>query len=202
MKAAVYCRVSLEDGRQTVENQRQQLTSFCERMGWAVVAEFADNKSGKSLDRPGFKRMMEAASKRDFDVVVFWDLSRLSRSGVVDVLNVLQQLKGWGVAYRSLQEAYLDSLGPFSEVVVSLLASIAKLEREKIRERTLAGLARARKQGRVGGRPKAEDADPKLVAQIGRLRSEGYSIRVIAAEVGRSPNTVLRLLRSSPAAAA
>jgi DNA invertase Pin-like site-specific DNA recombinase len=65
------------------------------------------------------------------------------------VLNVLQQLKGWGVAYRSLQEAYLDSLGPFSEVVVSLLASIAKLEREKIRERTLAGLARARKQGRV-----------------------------------------------------
>lgn len=196
MRAAIYVRVSLEDGRQTVENQRHQLIEFCGRMGWQVVAEFADNKSGKSLDRPGFKRMMESASRREFDVLVFWDLSRLSRSGVVDVLNVLQQLKGWGVAYRSLQEAYLDSLGPFSEVVVSLLASIAKLEREKIRERTLAGLARARKQGRIGGRPKAEDADPRLAVQVERLRSQGRSIRGIAAELGKSPNTVLRLLRS------
>ena len=180
MNAAIYVRVSLEDGRQTVENQRQQLTDFCERMGWQVVAELSDNKSGKSLDRPGFKRMMESASKREFDIVVFWDLSRLSRSGVVEVFQVLQQLKGWGIAYRILQEAYLDSLGPFSEVVVSLLASIAKLEREKIRERTLAGLARARKQGRIGGRPKAEDADRHLEAKVIRFRESGISIRGIA----------------------
>lgn len=195
MKAAVYCRVSLDDGRQTVENQRQQLVEFCGRMGWQVVAEFSDNKSGKSLDRPGFKRMMEAASKREFGVLVFWDLSRLSRSGVVDVLQVLQQLKGWGVAYRSLQEAYLDSLGPFSEVVVSLLASIAKLEREKIRERTLAGLARARKAGRIGGRPKVED-DIKTVNRLRHLREQGRSIRDIAAELSLSTNTVLKVLRS------
>jgi DNA invertase Pin-like site-specific DNA recombinase len=82
MKAAIYARVSLEDGRQTVENQRQQLAAFCERMGWEVVVEFHDNKSGKSLDRPGFKRMMEAASRKEFDVLVFWDLSRLSRGGL------------------------------------------------------------------------------------------------------------------------
>jgi DNA invertase Pin-like site-specific DNA recombinase len=82
MKAAIYARVSLEDGRQTVENQRQQLSAFCERMGWEVVVEFHDNKSGKSLDRPGFKRMMEAASRKEFDVLVFWDLSRLSRGGL------------------------------------------------------------------------------------------------------------------------
>ena len=170
MKAAIYTRVSLEDGRQTAENQRQQLAEFCERMGWQVVAEFTDAKSGKSMDRPGLKKMTAAASKREFDVLVFWDLSRLSRSGVADVSGLLQQLAGWGVAYRSLQESYLDSLGPFSDVVVALLASIAKLEREKIRERTLAGLARARKQGRIGGRPRA-DEDTKLVTsvqQIGR----------------------------------
>jgi DNA invertase Pin-like site-specific DNA recombinase len=53
MRAAIYARVSLEDGRQTVENQRQQLTAFCERMDWMIVSEFTDNKSGKSLDRPG-----------------------------------------------------------------------------------------------------------------------------------------------------
>lgn len=196
MRAAIYTRVSLEDGRQTVENQRQQLTDFCERMGWQVVTEFSDNKSGKSLDRPGFKKMMVAASKREFDVLVFWDLSRLSRSGVVDVLTVLQQLKSWGIAYRSLQEAYLDSLGPFSEVVVSLLASIAKLERERIRERTLAGLERARKAGRIGGRPKAEDEDPRLMEKVAQLRQEGASLRTIAARVDRSVNTVMRLLNA------
>jgi DNA invertase Pin-like site-specific DNA recombinase len=76
--------------------------------------------------------MMDSASKREFDVLVFWDLSRLSRGGVMEVLTVLKQISLWGVGYRSLQEAYLDSLGPFADVVVALLASIAKLEREKI----------------------------------------------------------------------
>jgi DNA invertase Pin-like site-specific DNA recombinase len=198
MKAAIYTRVSLDDGRQTAENQRQQLAEFCERMGWDVVGEFTDQKSGKSLDRPGLKRMMAAASKREFDMLVFWDLSRLSRSGVVDVLGVLQQLARWGVAYRSLQEAYLDSLGPFSDVVVSLLASIAKLEREKIRERTLAGLARARKQGRIGGRPRA-DEDAKLVASLQRLRDAGKSIREIAATLDKSPTTIQRLVKAEAA---
>jgi DNA invertase Pin-like site-specific DNA recombinase len=198
MKAAIYTRVSLEDGRQTVENQRQQLADFCERMGWQVVAEFTDAKSGKSMDRPGLKRMTAAASKREFDVLVFWDLSRLSRSGVADVSGLLQQLAGWGVAYRSLQESYLDSLGPFSDVVVALLASIAKLEREKIRERTLAGLARARKQGRIGGRPRAGD-DAKLVASVQRLRDAGKSIREIAVALDKSPTTIQRLVKAEAA---
>jgi DNA invertase Pin-like site-specific DNA recombinase len=114
---------------------------------------------------------------------------------VVDVLGLLQQLAGWGVAYRSLQESYLDSLGPFSDVVVSLLASIAKLEREKIRERTLAGLARARKQGRIGGRPRAEE-DSKLLDKVRSLREAGKSIREIAGQLGKSPTTILRLVRA------
>jgi DNA invertase Pin-like site-specific DNA recombinase len=114
----------------------------------------------------------------------------------VDVLGVLQQLAGWGVAYRSLQESYLDSLGPFSDVVVSLLASIAKLEPEKIRERTLAVLARARKQGRIGGRPRA-DEDAKLVASVQRMRDAGKSIREIAAALNKSPTTIQRLLKAA-----
>lgn len=192
MKAALYVRISTNDGRQTNENQRQQLAEFCGRMGWDVAAEFSDQKSGKSLDRPGLKAMQGAASRREFDVLVFWDLSRIARSGVLDVLNLFQQLKTWGVAYRSLQEGYLDSLGPFSDVVISMLASIAKLEREKISERVLAGLSRARKQGRIGGRPRA-DADAELVDTIQRLKAAGKSIRQIAAEAGTSRSTVQRL---------
>ena len=193
MKAGIYCRVSLDDGRQTIENQRQQLSEFCKRMKWTVTAEFADRKSGKSQDRPGFKAMRLAASKHEFDVLVFWDLSRLSRSGVLDTLNLLQELKSWGVAYRSLQEPYLDSLGPFADVVISLLASIAKLEREKIRERTLAGLARARKEGRIGGRPRVDD-NPATMKALVLLRKQGRSIRQIAAELNLSNGTVAKLV--------
>ena len=192
-RVALYLRVSLDDGRQTVENQRAQLTELCRSMNWRVVVEYSDQKSGKSLERPGLQKMRLAASKREFDHLVFWDLSRLSRGGVSETLRLLEELRAWGVGWRSFQEAYIDTLGPFSEVVIALLASIAKMEREKIRERTLAGLARARKQGRIGGRPKAAE-NYKLVQQVEALRLKGESIRDIAAAVGVSPTTVQKLI--------
>ena len=193
-RVALYLRVSLDDGRQTIENQRDQLAEFCLSMGWLVVAEVSDQKSGKSSDRPGLQKMKAAASKREFDHLLFWDLSRLSRGGVSETLRLLEELRAWGVTWRSYQEAYIDSLGPFAEVVIALLSSIAKMEREKIRERTLAGLQRARKHGRIGGRPKAVE-DFKLVQQVEALRAEGQSIRKIAVKVGASPTTVQKLLK-------
>ena len=84
----------------------------------------------------------------------------------------------------------------FKEAVIGILAAVAKQERVRLSERTIAGLQRAKAQGRVGGRPKTEDTEPKLVAKIERLRSEGHSIRAIALEVKKSPNTILRLLKS------
>ena len=81
--------------------------------------------------------------------------------------------------------------------MIGILAAVAKQERVRLSERTIAGLERAKAQGRVGGRPKAEDAEPKLMTKIGRLRSQGHSIRAIAAEVQKSPNTILRLLNAA-----
>src|ERR1039458_5977325 len=193
-RVALYLRVSLDDGRQTVDNQRDQLTAFCLSMGWEIVMEFSDQKSGKSTDRPGLQKMKAAASKREFDHLLFWDLSRLSRGGVSETLRLLEELRAWGVTWRSYQEAYIDALGPFAEVVIALLSSIAKMEREKIQERTIAGLQRARKHGRIGGRPKAVE-DFKLVQQVEALRAEGQSIRRIAVKVGASPTTVQKLLK-------
>src|ERR1017187_10315001 len=196
-RVALYLRVSLDDGRQTVENQRDQLAKFCLSMGWLIVAEFSDQKSGTSLDRQGLQKMKAAASKREFDHLLFWDLSRLSRGGVSETLRLLEELKAWGVTWRSYQEAYIDALGPFAEVVIALLSSIAKMEREKIQERTIAGLQRARKHGRIGGRPKATE-NFKLVQQVEALRAKGESIRKIAVTVGASPTTVQKLLSSAP----
>ena len=81
--------------------------------------------------------------------------------------------------------------------MIGILAAVAKQERVRLSERTIAGLDIAKAQGRVGGRPKAEVDEPKLVAMIGRLRSKGKTIRAIAVEVGRSSNTLQRLLKAA-----
>ena len=197
MKTAIYARVSTKDGKQDPENQLSQLRSFAASQNWTVVHEYVDKASGKRGDREQFQKMIGAASRREFDCLLFWSLDRLSREGTVETLNHLQRFTGYGVNYRSFTEQYLDSTGMFKEAVIGILAAVAKQERVRLSERTIAGLQRAKAQGRVGGRPKAEDAEPKLLARIGRLRAEGRSIRSIASEIDKSPNTVLRLLRTA-----
>jgi DNA invertase Pin-like site-specific DNA recombinase len=114
-------------------------------------------------------------------------------------LNNLQRLTGYGVHWRSFTEQYLDSTGIFREAVIGILAAVAMQERVRLSERVHAGLVRARRQGRIGGRPKAEE-DSKLVQAVQRLRAAGNSVRQIAAETGKSTNTMLKLLRASEAA--
>jgi len=196
LKTAIYARVSTKDGRQDTENQLRQLRTFASTQDWSVVHEYVDRASGKRGDREQFQKMFSAASRRRFDCLLFWSLDRLSREGTVKTLNHLERLNGYGVNYRSFTEQYLDSTGMFKEAVIGILAAVAKQERVRLSERTIAGLQRAKAQGRVGGRPKTEDTEPKLMAKIERLRSEGHSIRAIAMEVEKSPNTILRLLKS------
>ena len=195
-RAAIYARVSTKDGRQDTENQLRQLRTFAATQDWSIVHEYVDRASGKRGDREQFQKMFSAASRRRFDCLLFWSLDRLSREGTVKTLNHLERLNGYGVNYRSFTEQYLDSTGMFKEAVIGILAAVAKQERVRLSERTIAGLQRAKAQGRVGGRPKTEDTEPKLVMRIERLRSEGHSIRTIAVEVKKSPNTILRLLKS------
>src|SRR5580692_10132716 len=172
-RVALYARVSTKDKRQDTENQLQQLRQFCEVQGWTVVHEYVDRASGKHSDREQFQKMFSAASRREFDVLVFWSLDRLSREGTVETLNHLQRLTGYGVNYRSFTEQYLDSTGIFKEAVIGILAAVAKQERVRLSERTLAGLQRARKEGRIGGRPTAKFDHRKALAKIERLRSHG-----------------------------
>jgi DNA invertase Pin-like site-specific DNA recombinase len=193
MKAAIYARVSTKDGKQDVENQLRQLREFARSQQWTVVQEYIDHASGKRSDREQLSQMLTGASRREFDVLLFWSLDRLSREGVCETLNYLQRLTLYGCNYRSFTEQYLDSTGIFREAVIGILAAVAKQERIRISERTIAGLQRAREQGRIGGRPKAEE-DYKLVSRVDALRAEGQSIRQIAATVGISPSTVMKLV--------
>jgi DNA invertase Pin-like site-specific DNA recombinase len=170
MRTALYARVSTKDKGQDNENQLRQLRRFASTQGWTIAAEYVDRASGKRGDRFQFQKMFEAASRRQFDILLFWSLDRLSREGVVETLNHLQRLTSYAVNYRSFTEQYLDSTGIFKEAVIGILAAVAKQERVRLSERTLAGLERARAQGRIGGRPKVAD-NPKIVRSLLRLRA-------------------------------
>ena len=103
---------------------------------------------------------------------------------------------GYGVDYRSFTEQYLDSTGLFKEAVIGILAAVAKQERVRLSERTIAGLERARAQGRVGGRPKAEDK-PGVVKTFRKLKASGLSVRQIARQMEISPTTVQKLAKNA-----
>ncbi len=195
-RVALYARVSTKDKGQDHENQLIHLRAFAKTQNWSVVQEYVDQASGKRTDREQFQKMFSAASRREFDVLAFWSLDRLSREGTVETLNHLQRLTSYGVDYRSFTEQYLDSTGVFKEAVIGILAAVAKQERVRLSERTVAGLERARAQGRVGGRPKVED-DPKLVQRFHKLYDAGTSVRKMAVELGISTTTVQKLKRAA-----
>ena len=190
VRVALYSRISTKDKGQDVRNQTDQLREFCERQGWQIVQEFMDKASGKRGDRVQFQAMFEAAGRREFDAVLFWSLDRFTREGTLPTLQYLQRLDSYGVAYRSFTESWLDSLGPFKDVVLALLATLAKQERVRLSERVTAGLARARKEGRIGGRPRAVVSTTK----IRKLADQGLSAVEIGHRLGCSRMTVARRL--------
>ena len=189
-RVALYARVSTKDKRQDTENQLAQLREFSATQRWIVTHEYVDRATGKHSDREQFQRLFADASQRRFDVVLFWSLDRFSREGVRETLNHLERLSSYGVNYRSFTEQYLDSCGIFKDAVLAILAVIAKQERVRLSERTLAGLAKARRAGRVGGRPKVVCDRTK----VAKLNNAGLSLAEIARQVGVSKSSVHRII--------
>jgi len=151
-----YMRVSSADERQSVDLQRDALIA-------AGVDErhlHQDRASGARNDRPGLKACLD--DLRPGDVLVVWKLDRLGRS-LSHLIRIIDELKGRGVAFRSLTEA-IDTTTAHGAFLFNLFGSLAEYERALIRERVAAGLAAARRRGRKGGRPPA--IDPEKVEQI------------------------------------
>lgn len=192
MKAALYLRVSTRDKGQDVENQRRQLRQFCLSQDWQIVEEYEDHESGGKSDRTAFQAMFADASRRQFDIVVFWALDRLSREGTLATLRHLEMLEGYGVRWRSLTEAWIDRAGPFRDTIISLLASLAQQERIRLVERVRAGLDRAREKGTKTGRAIGRPLAVFRRDQVEQLRAEGHSWSQIARRLGVSSTAVRR----------
>ncbi len=191
MKVAIYSRVSTRNHGQDNINQLRQLREYCERQSYEIVAEYIDEASGSHGDRVQFKRLFEDAHRHRFSLVLFWSLDRLSREGVLETLRYLERLTLYGVAWKSYTEQYLDSAGIFKDAIISIMATLAKQERIRVSERTLAGLETARAKGKVLGRPRKVFDREGLV----QLRKAGWSLGQLSKEFRISRTHVARLVQ-------
>ena len=157
MKVAVYIRVSKRD--QHPENQELKLRDYCERMNWS--AEFFQEKESTRKTRPVQYALYQRLLRKEFDAVLIYKYDRWARSSR-ELITHLEELKARGVAFISFTEN-IDTTTPMGKMFLTFLAGFAEFERDIIRERTLAGLERARAQGKKLGRPKK-----KRGAVIGR----------------------------------
>jgi DNA invertase Pin-like site-specific DNA recombinase len=197
-RVAVYIRVSTSE--QTTSNQRRELLATAERHGWEVVHTFEDAgiSGAKGRDqRPGLDALMKAVARREVDMVAAWSVDRLGRS-LTDLLDVLKEFHAKDVDLFLHQQG-LDTSTPSGRAMFQMMGVFAEFERSMIRERVMAGLARAREEGIKLGRRPLEETDAKKVATIRTLLSKGQGVRRISSNLHVGVGTVLRVRDSVPA---
>ena len=195
-KAAIYARVSMANG-QTPQNQVDQLRDAAGRAGWQVVEEYVDRgiSGAKGRDRrPAFDRMCKAVARREIDVVMAWSVDRLGRS-LQDLVAFLGDMQGSKVDLYLHQQG-IDTTTPGGKALFQMMGVFAEFERAMIRERVMAGLARARKQGKRLGRPRVS---AKTERAILKARKGNVGFNRIARDLGVGSSTVQRVLREAGA---
>jgi len=120
MRAAIYARLSTQDGRQDPENQLAQLRQFPATQGWEIAGEYIDHSRGGRADRAEFRKLLNDAAQRRLDEVLFWALDRFTREGALETLKYLDRLTGYQIGYRSFTEPYLDSCGMFKDAIIAI----------------------------------------------------------------------------------
>lgn len=184
-----YGRVSTSS--QDSENQRLELTNA----GWTIDYWFADTISGKSASsqRPAFKELLTKI--RDGETLLVAKLDRLGRDAI-DVLQTVRDLGSRNIKVVVHQLGSTDLTSPAGKLLLSMLAAVAEMERDLLIERTQAGLARAKAEGKVLGRPSkiAPEQRSVIVGELGR----GASISALARTYGVSRATISSLTNRTP----
>ena len=188
MRLACYVRTSTDE-RQTVRSQKAEIEAYIERRSPTRVRWFEDlGHSGGRIDRPAFQRMMAEVRRRRFDILVCYRLDRVSRS-LFDAVAVLDELRRHDVRLVTLADG-ISFDGPYGSLMYALVAGLAELEREAIRERVRAGLRAARARGVRLGRAPA-DIDE---GEARRRRAQGQTMKQVADHFGINVRTLQRYL--------
>ena len=188
LRAGLYARISTHD-QHTLSLQRRAMRDYAARRGWTIAIDVKEIGSGASV-RELRQKLLDAARRRNIDVVVVWRLDRWGRS-LADLVTTLQELRDLDVGFVSLTEA-LDLTTPSGRAMTGLLAVFAEFEREILRERVRAGLAHARENGTRLGRPPTAALNAK---QIRRLFRTGVSKAQIARQLDIGRTSVRRILK-------
>ena len=186
-RAGLYARVSTFD-QQTIPLQIRALREYAARRGWTIAMQVKEVGSG-AAQRLLREKLLDAARRREIDVVLVWRLDRWGRS-VADLLATLQELEHLGVGFVSLTEA-LDLTTPTGRAMAALLAVFAEFEREILRERVRAGLAHAQQNGQRLGRPMTAGLH---AAEIRKLHRAGVPKAEIAQRLNIGRTSVRRIL--------
>jgi len=150
MKVAIYCRTSKID--QNPENQKIELEKYAKAMGYDYTI-FEEQESTRKT-RPVKNDIFQDALRKKWDLILVWKLDRWARS-MQELINDLELLKQNNVQFKTLKENIVLDDNPTNKLMINILSSFAQFERDIIRERTMAGLERARQQGKKLGRPKS-----------------------------------------------
>jgi DNA invertase Pin-like site-specific DNA recombinase len=188
-RAALYVRVSTLD--QNENSQRDDLTRYAERIGWATELYVDHGYSGRKDSRPALNRLMTDVRAGKLDVVCVRSLDRWARS-IRHIVLTMEEFAERRVSFVSLREQ-VDPASPWGKAMFQSAAVFAELEANLIRERTLAGLAAAKRRGAPIGRPKAKL--PPIEDLRVLLEREG-SVRGVARCLNASESTVRRALRA------
>lgn len=168
--------------------QNRAMREYAARRGWTIALQVKEVGSGAS-ERQMRAKLIEAARRREIDVVLVWRLDRWGRT-VTDLLATLQELGHLGVGFVSLTEA-LDLTTPAGRAMAAMLAVFAEFEREVLRERVRAGLAHARQNGKTLGRPLTAGLNADKICKLYR---SGISKSQIAGQLSIGRTSVRRIL--------
>jgi len=190
-RAAIYARVSTNG--QTTDNQIRELRKVARRHSWKITTEHIDQgiSGAKGRDkRPELDKLLNAANRREFDIIMAWSVDRLGRS-LQHLVGFLDDIHAKGVDLY-LHQQNIDTSTPSGKAMFQMAGVFAEFERSMIQERVRAGLERAREQGKVLGRPKISSRKESLIR---RKREQGMGILKIAKEVGVGTSVVQRVLK-------
>jgi DNA invertase Pin-like site-specific DNA recombinase len=189
-RAAIYARVSTNG--QTTAQQVTELRAAAERHGWQIVGEYVDHgiSGAKGRDqRPKLDAMLKAATRREFDVIMAWSVDRLGRS-LQHLVALLGEIHATRVDLFLLQQG-LDTSTPSGRMLFQVLGTFAEFERALIKERVMAGLKRAKAEGKRLGRPQVGvDVERRVRA----LKRKGMGIISIARAAKCGVSTVQRIV--------
>jgi putative DNA-invertase from lambdoid prophage Rac len=192
MRIGIYARVSTTD--QDCSQQLRELREYTAARRWDIQDAYVDRGvSGTKDSRPAMNRLMDAARRRAVDAIVCWKIDRWSRSLPCFVSSV-QELRSLGVRFIATSQGVdTDASNPTASLMLNLLAAFSEFEHSLIVERTHAGLQRARREGRIGGRPRLVVSH----SRIARMAGDGCTVREIGEELGVSAASVSRILKRS-----